>query len=475
MKKNVMIIGAFMFSSLAFSQVSINNTSPAATLDITAKNAAGTATSVDGLLIPRVDRQRAQSMTGIPTSTLIYVNSIATGTTGGNAVNIDAVGYYYYNGTVWTKLNSSAGNLNIYNSDGTLQDNRIVTQADKTLAFTATASNAFSVDDGTFSVDAAYDRVGIGTITPVETLDVDGAITYRRAALTDKTSAGTIDYGSDGTRILSWGPNATTNGTLGFWTGFGGAGTGERMRIHSNGNVGIATANPAATLDVVGSPTVASSLDGVIPPRVTGNQLRAKTYTASQTGAMVYVTAADSSPTGQTINVKSPGSYYFDGTVWVGLVAKNLPTSQLILLVRGTGTQFNTASTGGFKLAYFSNSAVQGGFTDVINDPGSWNPSTQTYTAPVAGTYQIAMTVLMGNCNVTDGSKGFIRTLRNGSTINTADLIQSNGLFNSNQFTTISLQAGDKISVDYSPDYGGGKYCTLSGDQIQRLSIYRFQ
>ncbi|MFP3541619.1 hypothetical protein, partial [Pseudomonas sp. SIMBA_044] len=82
-------------------------------------------------------------------------------------INIDAVGHYYYNGTVWTKLNSSAGsNINIYNSVGSLTANRVVTQGANTLAFTGTAANAFSVDGSTFSVDAANKRIGIGTTAP---------------------------------------------------------------------------------------------------------------------------------------------------------------------------------------------------------------------------------------------------------------------------------------------------------------------
>ncbi|MFP3631802.1 hypothetical protein SB776_34935, partial [Burkholderia sp. SIMBA_045] len=80
-------------------QVGVNTTTPASTMDITAKNATGTTPNVDGLLVPRVDRQRAQSMASVPTSTLIFVNSIATGTQTGTAVNIDAVGHYSFNGT----------------------------------------------------------------------------------------------------------------------------------------------------------------------------------------------------------------------------------------------------------------------------------------------------------------------------------------------------------------------------------------
>jgi len=63
--------------------------------------------------------------------------------------------------------------------------------------------------------------------------------------------------------------------------------------------VGVNTQNPVVTLDVVGKPTDTSSLDGITAPRITGAQLRAKTYTTAQTGTLVYITAADTAPAGQ--------------------------------------------------------------------------------------------------------------------------------------------------------------------------------
>ncbi|MCW3160833.1 hypothetical protein [Chryseobacterium oryctis] len=81
--------------------------------------------------------------------------------------------------------------------------------------------------------------------------------------------------------------------------------------------VGINTLTPAATLDVVGKPSDTSKLDGIIAPRLSGDELSAKTYTPTQTGALVYVNAAAGSLTGQVANVDAPGYYYFNGSVWV--------------------------------------------------------------------------------------------------------------------------------------------------------------
>ncbi|MEO8517001.1 MAG: hypothetical protein ABI426_09655 [Flavobacterium sp.] len=105
-KITILTIALFPLSLIA--QVGIGTTTPATTLDITAVNPTGASTNVDGILIPRVDRQRAQVMVGTLTSTLIYVNNILTGTAAGTAANITSVGFYYYDGALWQKIQTGA-------------------------------------------------------------------------------------------------------------------------------------------------------------------------------------------------------------------------------------------------------------------------------------------------------------------------------------------------------------------------------
>jgi hypothetical protein len=96
-------------------------------------------------------------------------------------------------------------------------------------------------------------------------------------------------------------------------------------------NTGIGTKSPKATLEVKGTPGNTSAMDGIIPPRITGDQLRQKTYTTAQDGAIVYVTAAATGAylSGQTENVKQVGVYFFDSKTnkWVGLKKEEVTTS----------------------------------------------------------------------------------------------------------------------------------------------------
>ncbi|MCS4304060.1 hypothetical protein [Chryseobacterium sp. BIGb0232] len=84
--------------------------------------------------------------------------------------------------------------------------------------------------------------------------------------------------------------------------------------------VGVNTATPQATFDIVGMSTDSTKTDGLIAPRLKGSELKTKDglYSAAQTGAIVYVTEALTSTgtTAKTANVTTAGYFYFDGTLW---------------------------------------------------------------------------------------------------------------------------------------------------------------
>ncbi|WP_250255690.1 hypothetical protein [Chryseobacterium sp. Marseille-Q3244] len=98
------------------------------------------------------------------------------------------------------------------------------------------------------------------------------------------------------------------------------------------GQVGVNTTTPQATLDVTGYAEDAAKTDGIIAPRVTGNQLKAKDnlYNSTQDGAIVYVTEplAVNETTNRTINVRAKGYYEFNASLgtngqWVSMFQRD--------------------------------------------------------------------------------------------------------------------------------------------------------
>mgnify|MGYP003631279333 CR=1 FL=1 len=120
-------------------QVGIGTTNPAngSMLDIDASD--------KGILIPRVNltgTDDTATITPSATKGLLVFNEAIT--TGANAVN---EGFYYWDGAIWVAINSSAvAGENIYTTDGTLTEDRVVTQEDKKLEFTTDgAQDAFTL------------------------------------------------------------------------------------------------------------------------------------------------------------------------------------------------------------------------------------------------------------------------------------------------------------------------------------------
>lgn len=256
---------------ISFAQVGINTTDPKTMLDVNgaitnrevsftvASNAVNinTETSLANLTGAATASIAVTSFTPTVNGCRLIVSNNTTGGFGATFAGITipnglAIEFVYTNG-VWK---TTAAN-NIYNSNGTLTGNRVVTQGANTLAFTSSSTNGFSVDGTTFSVDAVNNRVGIGTASPTVKFEVAG------------TGAGTIDFqttgrakiksdnagvwftsGSNTDKSFAGFENSIANHAFGVWSPTLGA---WPFNMLQNGNVGIGTTAPTAQLHTTGT------------------------------------------------------------------------------------------------------------------------------------------------------------------------------------------------------------------------------
>ncbi|MET3036883.1 hypothetical protein ABXT08_12310 [Chryseobacterium sp. NRRL B-14859] len=309
MKKIILsMAGIALFSEFTHAQVGINTSTPKTTMDVSAKrDPSGNITDntqILGLQAPRLTRGELTANTAAygadQKGALVYITDISTGNTTGSRVNMNAAGYYYFDGTLWQKINSGPVAVNMYTADGTLGANRTVTMADKTLSFTSSPTSGtshFNVDGATFSVDALANRVGVGTTSPSAILNTlnsvggntgdvfatginnCGADCLQAAARnmvvyntnSTSTSAGSIDFvsatnstGVSGAVIKSIDRNAGSNfGGLSFQTRGDASGLVDRLVIKSTGNVGVGTTDtPTEKLDVNGNTRIRGLVNG---------------------------------------------------------------------------------------------------------------------------------------------------------------------------------------------------------------------
>lgn len=204
MKKSLFPLFSVILFSNAIAQsydnrIGINTTTPQTTLDVTAPN---DNTHIAGIQAPRLTRAeltaKGNSLYGADQKgTLIYITDVSGGDATGQRVVVTEPGYYYFDGRLWQRAVSTAEYTNLYIKDGALTANRTVTQEDKTLTFTGTATGGsiFHSTTGTATAPKAALQIidGAQGVGKILTSDEYGNATWKKASATAITGTFTED------------------------------------------------------------------------------------------------------------------------------------------------------------------------------------------------------------------------------------------------------------------------------------------
>lgn len=238
--------------------------------------------------------------------------------------------------------------------------------------------------------------------------------------------------------------------------------------------IGINSSVPQATFDINGFATDPTKPDGLIAPRLTGDELKAKdaNYLASQIGAIVYVTNAVSATSPKTINITSPGYYYYNGTMWVRLL--NNETNQTALAAYKEGSFSLIAISGNtWKKINLTNTDVNTGNSSLLSDG--------VYTVPESGMYFMSYEIQVNGVNTGLLGENQLAVLKNGNllekknldavSINVIGLNVANVPVTSTDIIMLKkLTAGDQLTFAMKND---GLSAGILSNSIISLSIYK--
>lgn len=233
--------------------------------------------------------------------------------------------YGYFSGVIiGPQVAASGGGSSPAGSTGDLQFNN---------------AGALSADTGQLYWDATNNQLGIGNNNPAYALEVSGDLASRWAVSMNRlfgTQFSTtyelgmrLLEGTRETRIISKAADST--GLISFYTGVA---PSERMRIDSNGNVGIGTAQPSEKLTITSGRILVSGTNYTLNPSgaVLGQYNATTGYVQAPSGGNFQIWKDDTT---------AIATFTESGNVGIGTTT---PSRSLVIQGNSDGLRIETAS-----------------------------------------------------------------------------------------------------------------------------------
>jgi hypothetical protein len=311
MKTKILLNIILLISSISYSQVGINNSDPKTTLDVSAKRdglgAISDNTQKYGLQAPRLTRAEMTALTSSygadQKGAMIYITDVSGGDNSGTRVNMDAVGYYYFDGSVWQKLSGGG-------SSGDATNDAWVNDTANTMVKLGTKSDGSSRDAGTDFVAKDNGSVGIGTASPNASAILDVTSTTKGFLPPRMTSAqkNAISSPATGLVLFCSDCNSCNNsgGELQVYTGSG-AGQGWKC-VGGSGGTSVFTAD-CSTATMNGSLSAGDTATATITMSVNVSSLGTYNIQSSMTDGVQFSANGTFTSTGiQTVTLYPVGT-----------------------------------------------------------------------------------------------------------------------------------------------------------------------